>query len=349
MSLVKRRADYSPSAAASAGADRAAAADGTDRSDAQTSEATALDARVPAEMAGLRLDQAAARLFQNYSRSRLQDWIKQNLVTVDGRPARARDPVWEGERISIVAATSNSDAADAAQDIALSVLFEDADLLVIDKPAGLVVHPGNGNPDGTLLNALLHHQANLAALPRAGIVHRLDKDTSGLLVVAKTLTAQTSLVRQLQARTVQRDYFAIVVGSPRTDGQIEAPVGRHPVLRTRMAVVASGRPAITHYRKLRGSNSWSLLHCKLETGRTHQIRVHLMSIGHPLVGDPVYLKKTSARALPIAAQQFPRQALHATRLALIHPATGMQMSWDSALPADMRGLLDILEADAAGR
>ena len=340
MSLVKRRADYSPSAATSTGADHA---------DAGDSGAIALDARVPAEMAGLRLDQAAARLFQNYSRSRLQDWIKQNLVTVDGRSARARDPVWEGERISIVAATSNSDAADAAQDIALSVLFEDADLLVVDKPAGLVVHPGNGNPDGTLLNALLHHQADLSALPRAGIVHRLDKDTSGLLVVAKTLTAQTSLVRQLQARTVQRDYLAIVVGSPRTDGQIEAPVGRHPVLRTRMAVVASGRPAITHYRKLRGSNSWSLLHCKLETGRTHQIRVHLTSIGHPLVGDPVYLTKASARALPIAAQQFPRQALHATRLALIHPGTGMQMSWDSALPADMRGLLDILEADAAGR
>jgi 23S rRNA pseudouridine1911/1915/1917 synthase len=339
MSLVKRRADYSPCAPASNGADGA---------DAGTSVAKALDARVPAEMAGLRLDQAAARLFQSYSRSRLQDWIKQDLVTVDGRTARARDPVWEGEYIRIVALTRASDVEDSAQDIALSVLFEDGDLLVVDKPAGLVVHPGNGNPDGTLLNALLHHQANLAALPRAGIVHRLDKDTSGLLVVAKTLTAQTSLVRQLQARTVQRDYLAIVVGSPRTDGQIEAPVGRHPVLRTRMAVVASGRPAITHYHKLRSGSGWSLLHCKLETGRTHQIRVHLTSIGHPLVGDPVYLRKASARALPIAAQAFPRQALHATRLALIHPTTGMHMSWDSTLPADMRGLLDILETDAAG-
>jgi len=348
MSLVKRRADYSPCAPASNGADGAAGSPGADRADAGTSVAKALDARVPAEMAGLRLDQAAARLFQSYSRSRLQDWIKQDLVTVDGRTARARDPVWEGECIRIVALTRASDVEDSAQDIALSVLFEDGDLLVVDKPAGLVVHPGNGNPDGTLLNALLHRQADLAALPRAGIVHRLDKDTSGLLVVAKTLTAQTSLVRQLQARTVQRDYLAIVVGSPRTDGQIEAPVGRHPVLRTRMAVVASGRPAITHYYKLRSGSGWSLLHCKLETGRTHQIRVHLTSIGHPLVGDPVYLRKASARALPIAAQAFPRQALHATRLALIHPTTGMHTSWDSALPADMRGLLDILETDAAG-
>jgi 23S rRNA pseudouridine1911/1915/1917 synthase len=340
MSLVKRRADYSPCAAASAGAHR---------TDAGIPGATALDARVPAEMAGLRLDQAAARLFPAYSRSRLQDWIKQQLATVDGRPARARDPVWEGECIRIVALAGASDLPDAAQDIALSVLFEDADLLVVDKPAGLVVHPGNGNPDGTLLNALLHHHADLAALPRAGIVHRLDKDTSGLLVVAKTLTAQTSLVRQLQARSVRRDYLAVVVGTPRADGQIEAPVGRHPVLRTRMAVVASGRPAITHYRRLRGGSGWSLLHCKLETGRTHQIRVHLTSIGHPLVGDPIYLGKSGARALPLAAQMFPRQALHATRLALIHPATGMQMSWDSSLPADMQGLLDTLEAHAPGR
>jgi len=348
MSLVKRRADYSPCAPASNGADGAAGSPGADRADAGTSVAKALDARVPAEMAGLRLDQAAARLFQSYSRSRLQDWIKQDLVTVDGRTARARDPVWEGECIRIVALASASDGEDSAQNIALSVLFEDGDLLVVDKPAGLVVHPGNGNPDGTLLNALLHHQANLAALPRAGIVHRLDKDTSGLLVVAKTLTAQTSLVRQLQARSVQRDYLAIVVGSPRTDGRIEAPVGRHPVVRTRMAVVASGRPAMTHYRKLRSGSGWSLLHCKLETGRTHQIRVHLTSIGHPVVGDPVYLRKASAHALPIVAQAFPRQALHATRLALIHPTTGMQMTWDSSLPADMQGLLDILETDATG-
>jgi 23S rRNA pseudouridine1911/1915/1917 synthase len=340
MSLVKRRADYSRCAAASDDARPPAM---------QISGAAALEARVPAEMAGLRLDQAAARLFQSHSRSRLQDWIKQDLVTVDGQTARARDRVWEGECIRIVAPAGASDVADAAQDIALSVLFEDGDLLVVDKPAGLVVHPGNGNPDGTLLNALLHHQADLAALPRAGIVHRLDKDTSGLLVVAKTLTAQTSLVRQLQARSVQRDYLAIVVGSPCTDGQIETPVGRHPVLRTRMAVVASGRPAITHYRKLRSGSGWSLLHCKLETGRTHQIRVHLTSIGHPLVGDPVYLGKTGARALPLAAQAFRRQALHATRLALIHPATGMQMSWDSPMPADMRGLLDILETDAVRR
>jgi 23S rRNA pseudouridine1911/1915/1917 synthase len=297
-------------------------------------------------MAGLRLDQAAAQLFSTYSRSRLQDWIKRALVTVDGKPARVRDPVWGGEQIRIHALADSADIADAPQDIALSVLFEDADLMVVDKPAGLVVHPGNGNPDGTLLNALLHHAAALAALPRAGIVHRLDKDTSGLLVVAKTLEAQTSLVRQLQARSVQRDYLAIVLGSLASDGQVNAPVGRHPVLRTRMAVVASGRPAVTHYRRLQGGEGWTLLHCRLETGRTHQIRVHLASIGHPLVGDPVYLGRSSGRKLPPMAQAFCRQALHATRLALIHPTTGVQLSWECALPPDMQGLLDALESYA---
>jgi len=306
-----------------------------------------IELTVPNEYASWRLDRYLAAALPEFSRSRLQALIRSGDVQLEGKTVRTREPVQSGNVVRLTIPPSQEVEAQP-EEIPLQILFEDDDLLILNKPAGLVVHPGNGNPDGTLLNALLHRQADLAALPRAGIVHRLDKDTSGLLVVAKTLSAQTNLVRQLQARSVQRDYLAIVVGSPRTDGQIEAPVGRHPVLRTRMAVVASGRPAITHYRKLRSGNGWSLLHCKLETGRTHQIRVHLTSIGHPLVGDPVYLRKASARALPMAAQAFPRQALHATRLALIHPTTGIQMTWDSSLPADMRGLLDILETDAAG-
>jgi len=335
VTLTKHRADYSPSAAAQIASDNVGA--------------PVLDAEVPADMAGLRLDQAAARLFPAYSRSRLQDWIKHALVTVDGKPARARDPVWGGERIRVAALAHSASIADAPQDIALSVVFEDAALLVVDKPAGLVVHPGNGNPDGTLLNALLHRVSYLAALPRAGIVHRLDKDTSGLLVVAKTLAAQTNLVRQLQARSVRRDYLAIVAGTPEAEGKVEAPIGRHPSLRTRMAVVAAGRPAVTHYRRLRSGERWCLLECSLETGRTHQIRVHLASLGHPVVGDPVYLGKTIGRTLPPAAQAFPRQALHATRLAFIHPITEEQVSWHSPMPGDMQALLDALENHAAGR
>jgi 23S rRNA pseudouridine1911/1915/1917 synthase len=254
--------------------------------------------------------------------------------------------VWGGERVDLEADVHDAQGAvDAAQDIPLHIRFEDDALLVIDKPAGLVVHPGSGNRDGTLLNALLHHAPSLAALPRAGIVHRLDKDTSGLLVVAKTLEAQTSLVRQLQARTVKRDYLALVVGSPPPSGSVQAPIGRHPTVRTRMAVVASGRAATTHYRTLARGRGWALLECSLETGRTHQIRVHLHSIGHPLIGDAVYGARSARAPLPAAARGFRRQALHATRLALTHPVSGERMSWESALPHDMAQLLAELTAE----
>jgi len=223
--------------------------------------------------------------------------------------------------------------------IGIAVVHEDDALLVIDKPAGLVVHPGSGNWRGTLLNAILHHAPQTAALPRAGIVHRLDKDTSGLLVVAKTLEAQTELVRQLQARSVRREYVALVHGVLARSGSVDAPIGRHPVQRTRMAVAARGKTARTHYAVLRRFAAATLVRCRLETGRTHQIRVHMHSIGHPLVGDPVYGKRGG---VPPALAAFPRQALHAARLALVHPATRADAAWQSPLPPDLRALLDSL-------
>ena len=224
----------------------------------------------------------------------------------------------------------------AAESIALAVVYEDDALIVLDKPAGLVVHPGSGNWAGTMQNALLHHAPGLSAIPRAGIVHRLDKDTSGLLVVARTLQAQTDLVRQLQARTVRREYLALAVGDIAVGGTIDAPIGRHPARRTTMAVVATGKPARTHFEVVERFGGATLLRCRLETGRTHQIRVHLASRGHPLVGDPAYGKKG-----PVA---FGRQALHAFRLGLVHPATRAGMAWEAPLPADFAALLAALQA-----
>ncbi len=308
----------------------------------------ALHAAVPPTLAGLRLDQALAQLFPSFSRSRLQAWVKLERVTVDGAAAAPRDKVWGGEQIEIFPDLAR-EAPDQPQAIPVRVAFQDDALLVIDKPAGLVVHPGSGNRDGTLMNALLHLAPELSALPRAGIVHRLDKDTSGLMVVARTLAAHTSLVRQLQARSVSRQYAAVVAGVPRPAGTIDAPVGRHPVERTRMAVVSAGKPAVTHYRVLRSGAGWSLIECSLETGRTHQIRVHLASIGHPLIGDPVYLARGTARQLPAPARSFGRQALHAERLALDHPVSGERRTWHSALPGDLVALLQALEADGTAR
>jgi len=236
--------------------------------------------------------------------------------------------------------------ADAGEAIALDVVYEDATVLVVDKPAGLVVHPGAGNPRGTLLNALLHHAPTLASLPRAGIVHRLDKDTSGLMVVAKTATAQTDLVRQLQSRSVSRQYLALACGDLARGATVDAPIGRHPTARTRMAVVVRGKPARTHVEVLERHGIVTLISCRLETGRTHQIRVHLASIGHPLVGDPVYGGGRSAKLPPLLAA-FPRQALHAQRLALVHPVTGKAVAWTSPLPPDFASLLAAI--DAAGR
>lgn len=299
---------------------------------------------VPPDLAGLRLDQALARLLPEHSRSRLASWVRQGKVSLDDTAADAKRKVWGGERILVEPVALPEQTARQPEAIALRIVYEDAELLVIDKPAGLVVHPGSGNWQGTLLNALLHHDARLAALPRAGIVHRLDKDTSGLLVVARTLEAQTDLVRQLAARTVKRHYRALAHGCVARDGLVEAPIGRHPVQRTRMAVVHNGRAARTHYRVLERFGQASLLECVLDTGRTHQIRVHMAEIGHPLVGDPVYgLRRQGAG--PLAA--FPRQALHACRLALVHPATRAEIGWEAPLPGDFSALLAALRATAS--
>lgn len=279
-------------------------------------------------------------MYPEHSRSRLQGWLKEGRIRVDGAAADARRKVWGGEALQLDLPLAGDDATDAAEDIALHVIFEDDTLLVIDKPAGLVVHPGSGNPGGTLLNALLHHAPALADLPRAGIVHRLDKDTSGLLVVAKTVMAQADLVSQLQARTVSRHYYALVHGRVERGGVVDAPVGRHPTQRTRMAVLADGRPARTHYTVVGRFAAASLLECRLETGRTHQIRVHMAHLGHPLVGDPVYGIR---RKLAGVAGAFPRQALHAFRLGLQHPESGAEMHWEIPLPDDFAALLSGLE------
>ena len=293
---------------------------------------------VPAACAGLRLDQALARLFPDYSRNRLAQWIRASQVTLDGRAVAPRQRVWGGEVIDLVPSPHPETLAQRPEDIPLDIVHEDSALLVVNKPPGLVVHPGSGNWRGTLLNALLHRAPALVDIPRAGIVHRLDKDTSGLLVVARTLSAQADLVRQLQERSVTREYLAVVHGRIARDGRIEAPIGRHPVKRTRMAVTARGRPAATRYQVLEQYRDAALLRCRLETGRTHQIRVHLSSLGHPLVGDPVYGKRESG--IP-----FPRQALHAERLSLVHPQTRKVMAWQAEPPADLQELIATLRSE----
>lgn len=290
----------------------------------------------------MRLDLALVRLLPEYSRNRLQEWIRSGHVTMNGAPASAKAKVWGGETIVVAPQPAPGDASHGPEDIPLQVVFEDDHILVIDKPAGLVVHPGSGNWSGTLLNALLRHAPQLSGVPRAGIVHRLDKDTSGLLVVAKTIPVQVDLVRQLQARSVTREYSAVVHGVVARDGIVEAPIGRHPVSRTRMAVVARGKAATTRYAVLERGSSWSLLRCRLETGRTHQIRVHLHSIGHPLMGDPVYRLNNRNTKLPAEALDFPRQALHAARLALVHPQTGETLAWQAPTPLDIAQLLSVL-------
>lgn len=300
----------------------------------------AQSASVPAEWAGQRLDVVLARLFSEHSRSRLQAWLKEERILVDAHPAQVRQKVCGGERIDLVLPADVEHDGEQAQDIPLNVVHEDEHLLVINKPAGLVVHPGNGNRSGTLMNALLFRAPSLAAIPRAGIVHRLDKDTSGLLVIAKTLPAQTDLVRQLQARTVKRHYLALAGGRVERDGTVDAPIGRHPTQRTKMAVVRSGgRDARTHFHVREHFACATLLECRLETGRTHQIRVHMATLKHPLIGDAVYGRQ---RWGDERLDTFSRQALHAWQLSLVHPQSGMQMTWEASLPDDFAGLLECL-------
>jgi 23S rRNA pseudouridine1911/1915/1917 synthase len=314
----------------------------------QTGPRTAL---VPDTCAGRRLDAVLAELFPEYSRSRLSAWIKSGDVAVDGAPARPRDPVRGGETLTLNAVEEVQTHA-VAEDIPLDVLYEDEHVFVLDKPAGLVVHPGAGNPAGTLVNALLHRDPGLDKLPRAGIVHRLDKDTSGVMVVARTLPAHTALVAQLSAREVHRQYLAIVVGALVSGGTVAAAIDRHPRDRLRMAVREDGKDAVTHYRLRERFRAHTALECRLETGRTHQIRVHMAHLKHPIVGDPLYggslkLPKGASEALIAALRGFRRQALHAEVLAFAHPITGEPVRCEAPVPEDMQQLMRLLREDAA--
>jgi 23S rRNA pseudouridine1911/1915/1917 synthase len=305
--------------------------------------------RVPAEAAGNRLDVVLADMFPQFSRSRLQAWLREGGILVDGVIAKPRRRVAGGERVDVDVALPEA-SQDVAEPLPLDVVFEDPDLLVINKPAGLVVHPAAGNPSGTLLNALLYYAPELAGLPRAGIVHRLDKDTTGLLVVARTLEAHKSLVEQLQVRSMGREYDAVVQGCPVAGGAIDEPIGRHPKDRKRMAVVAAGKPAVTNYRVRDRFRSQSRLRVRLETGRTHQIRVHMAHIGHPLLGDRTYGGRPKVPAGADAEvlkglQGFPRQALHAGALEVEHPRSGERVAWTAPLPDDMTHLIELLKKD----
>ncbi len=306
--------------------------------------------KIPPELSDKRLDQAAAELIPEHSRSRLQSWIKSGAMTVNGKIRKPRDKVMLNDVLELDA-EPEVQVTWEAEPITLDIVYEDEHLLVINKPAGLVVHPAAGHADGTLVNALLNHAPEVENLPRAGIVHRLDKDTSGIMVVARSLIAHTSLVDQLQTRTMGREYEAVVVGSLTGGATVDAPIGRHPQDRKRMAVVSSGKPAVTHYRLIERFAAHTHIHCKLESGRTHQIRVHMTHVRHPLVGDPVYggrlrLPKGTTEELRLALAAFQRQALHARKLTLQHPETGETLSWEVPLPEDMVQLIEALRKHA---
>ena len=307
-------------------------------------------ATIPESAAGRRFDAVLAELFPEYSRSRLAEWIKSGDALLDGRTVRPRDPVRGGEAVALAVVLETQTEA-LAEDIPLTLLYEDDDVFVIDKPAGLVVHPGAGNPAGTLVNALLHRDPGLSVLPRAGIVHRLDKDTSGAMVVARTVPAHTALVAQLSARDVHRQYLAVVVGALVSGGTASAAIDRHPRDRLRMAVRDDGRDAVTHYRLRERFRAHTALECRLETGRTHQIRVHMAHLKHPIVGDPLYggslkLPKGASPDLIEALRGFRRQALHAEVLEFVHPTSGEPVRCHAPVPADMQHLLAVLRADA---
>ncbi|MDF3054844.1 MAG: rluD [Gammaproteobacteria bacterium] len=303
---------------------------------------------IPEEISGLRLDQALAQLFPDYSRSRLQTWIKTGQVIVDGQSLRAKDKITAGQEIHINAELI-TETTSLPQAIQLDIVYEDDSIIVINKPVGLVVHPGTGNANNTLLNALLHRYPESANLPRAGIVHRLDKETSGIMVVARTLQAHHSLVSQLHERTVKRQYLAIVNGTLISGATIDQPIDRHPKQRTKMAVVEDGRPAITHYRISERFQAHTAIKVFLETGRTHQIRVHMAHIHHPIVGDQVYggrlkLPPHISETCREALRSFKRQALHAKKLTLIHPCTLEEMTFAAPIPEDLVQLMEHLRA-----
>ncbi len=310
-----------------------------------------IEATVPEQLAGKRFDQALAEMFPEFSRSRLTEWIKSGDALLDGETVKPKVAVNGGETVSL-AAKQQVETDAVAEDIPLQILYSDADVLVVNKPAGLVVHPGAGNPRGTMVNALLHFDAEMAQLPRAGIVHRLDKDTSGLMVVARSLRAHAGLIEQLSSRTVHRQYVAVVQGPMVAGNTVDAPIDRHSHDRVRMAVVkeGAGREAITHYRVRERFRSHTVVECRLETGRTHQIRVHMAYVKHPLIGDPLYggsfkLPKAASEALVETLRAFRRQALHAEKLSFIHPVGGEELSFEAPVPDDMVRLMDALRED----
>jgi 23S rRNA pseudouridine1911/1915/1917 synthase len=306
--------------------------------------------QVTEQFAGQRLDAALASMFPDYSRSRLQQWIRDGQVLLDGAIVKPKTRLTGDETLELNIHLDHRPDEAQPQDIPLQVVFEDKDIIVLNKPAGLVVHPAAGHADGTLVNALLHFDAGLARVPRAGIVHRLDKDTTGLMVVARNLRAHKHLVEELQQRTVSREYQAVVHGVITAGGTVDAPIGRHMRDRVRMCVRDDGKPATTHYRVIKRYREHTHVQLKLESGRTHQIRVHMQYIRHPIVGDPVYggrqrIPPRAEKELVAQLRGFKRQALHACRLSLVHPQTGKQLTWRAPLPADMVRLLAVLEQD----
>ncbi len=309
---------------------------------------TELESTIPDELDGKRFDQALAVLFPDYSRSRLKEWILAGQVALDGRQEAPRMRVRAGQQVVL---TPVEDVRETArpEPIELRVVFEDDDLLLIDKPAGLVVHPGAGNPSGTLMNGLLNHAPNLANLPRGGILHRLDKDTTGLLLVAKSQAAYTRLVQDLQEREIMREYRGVCAGRLTAGGRIDAPIGRHPTQRTRMAIIDRGRESVTNYRVLMRFPSHTFCAMRLESGRTHQIRVHFAHARHALIGDQTYggrlqVPRGASEQFATALRGFRRQALHACRIGFTHPASGDEMQFQSPLPPDFIGLLTALAA-----
>lgn len=314
------------------------------------SESESLQLVIPPHLAGQRLDQALAELVPDYSRSRLQQWIKNGRVLVNGEKIRPRDKLRGNEKVSIEV-EHEPQTSWQAEDVPIDIVYEDEAIIIINKPAGLVVHPGTGNQSGTLVNGLLHHDPKLIEVPRSGIVHRIDKDTTGLLVVARTMAAHTQLVERLQVHDVKREYEAIAIGAMTAGGTIDEPMGRHPSQRTRMAVVVNGgKSAVTHYRVMQRFRAHTHIQVNLETGRTHQIRVHMAHVRHPLVGDPVYggrlrLPPKSSDDLIASLRAFSRQALHAARLGFVHPLTKQEVEWSAPLPEDMQALLKVLKQE----